>query len=59
MIYNQSNSIYAEDKEQELIEQYEQNKTNTLVQTMIVEMGLLLGIFSLIPNQRRLIQRYN
>ncbi|MBR1539714.1 MAG: hypothetical protein IJ629_00760 [Clostridia bacterium] len=59
MFYNQSNSIYAEEKEEELIEEYEMNKANTLVQTLIVEMGLLLGIFSLIPNQRRLIERYN
>ena len=59
MIYNQTNSIYAEEKEQELIEEYETNKANTLVQTLIIEMGLLLGIFSLIPNQKRLIERYN
>ena len=59
MIYNQTNSIYAEEKEQELIEEYQTNKANTLVQTLIIEMGLLLGIFSLIPNQRRLIERYN
>ena len=59
MVYNQANSIYAEEKEEELIEEYEINRANTLVQTLIVEMGLLLGIFSLIPNQRRLIERYN
>ena len=54
-----STSTYAEEKEKELIEKYEDNKTNTLIQTTIIEMGLLLGIFSLIPNQRRLIERYN
>lgn len=59
MIYNQTNSVYAKEKEEELIEEYEINKANTIVQTMIVEMGLLLGIFSLIPNQRRLIKIYN
>lgn len=59
MTYTQTNSVYAEEKEQQLLEEYEINRTNTLVQTMIVEMGLLLGIFSLIPNQRRLIEIYN
>lgn len=59
MVYNQANSVYADEKEQELMEEYETNRANTLVQTLIVEMGLLLGIFSLIPNQRRLIERYN
>lgn len=59
MVYNQANSVYADEKEQELIEEYEVNRANTIVQTLIVEMGLLLGIFSLIPNQRRLIERYN
>jgi len=57
--YRETNSILAEEKEKELIEQYEANRANTLVQTMIVEVGLLLGIFSLIPTQRRLINRYN
>lgn len=59
MVYNQANSVYADEKEQELIEEYEVNRANTIVQTLIVEMGLLLGIFSLIPDQRRLIERYN
>ena len=59
MIYSQTNSVYIEEKESELIKEYESNKADTLIQTLIVEMGLLLGIFSLIPNQRRLIERYN
>ena len=59
--YSPSSSLssYAEEREQELIKTYEDNKANTLTQTIIIEMGLLLGIFSLIPNQRRLIERYN
>ena len=57
--YSQSNSIYAEEKEEELIEAYQEDRCDTLVKTVIVEMGLVLGIFSLIPNQRRLIDRYN
>lgn len=59
MIYNQTDSVYAEEKEAELIEQYEMNRANTLIQTLIIEMGLLLGIFSLIPTQRRYINIYN
>ena len=58
-IYSQSNSLYAQEKQNEMIEEYEANRANTLVQTIIVEMGLLLGLFSLIPNQRRLIEKYN
>ena len=57
--YRESNSIIAEEKEAELIQEYEGNRANTLIQTLIIETGLLLGIFSLIPNQRRLINRYN
>ena len=58
--YSMSSTLsYADEKQQELINEYESNKANTLIQTIIVEMGLLLGIFSLIPDQRRLIERYN
>ena len=52
-------SSYVEEREEELINNYEENKINTLTQTIIIEVGLLLGIFSLIPNQRRLIEQYN
>ncbi len=57
--YSQSNSYYARQKEEEIIEEFEENRADILVQTLIIETGLLLGIFSLIPNQRRLIERYN
>ena len=57
--YNEVSSEYAQEKEQELIEEYEKNKVNTLMQTTIGEFGLLLGIFSLIPNQKALIEKYN
>lgn len=59
MLYKQTNYTLIDEKEEELISNYEQNRANTLVQTLIIEMGLLLGIFSLIPNQRRLIELYN
>ena len=59
MAYKETNSVLAEEKEKELIQAYEENKANTLVQTLIVEVGLLLGLFSLVPTQRRLINRYN
>jgi len=58
-VYHQTNSTYARDKEEELIEEYESNRVTTLLQTITVEMGLLLGIFSLIPKQKKLIERYN
>lgn len=59
MIYRQYNSIYAEEKEREIIDEYESNRVNTLFQTVVAEIGLLLGIFSLIPVQKKLIERYN
>ena len=52
-------SSYAEEKKKELIEEYENNKENILIQTIIVEIGSLIGIFSLMPNQKKLIERYN
>ncbi len=58
-VYRETNSVYAEEKEEELIKEYEENRSDTLIQTLIVEMGLLLGIFSLIPHQKKLIERYN
>ena len=58
-VYHQTNSVYASDKEEKLIEEYETNRVTTLLQTITVEMGLLLGIFSLIPKQKKLIERYN
>ena len=57
--YSPSISAYAEKKEQELITKYEEERTDYLIQTIIIEMGLLSGIFSLIPNQKRLIEKYN
>ena len=59
MNYSSSVSDYAEKKEQELIKKYEEERADVLIQTIIIEAGLLLGIFSLIPNQRRLIEKYN
>ena len=59
MNYSSSVSDYAEKKEQELIVKYEEERADALTQTLIIETGLLLGIFSLIPNQKKLIERYN
>ena len=59
MIYSEVNSVYAQEKESELIYEYEKNKSDIIMETMIVEIGLLLGIFSLIPKQKKLIERYN
>ena len=59
MIYSEVNSAYAQEKESELIYEYEKNKSDVIIETMIIEMGLLIGIFSLIPKQKELIERYN
>ena len=43
----------------EELKDFQVNRTNTIIQTVILETGLLLGIFSLIPGQKRLIEKYN
>lgn len=41
------------------IEEYKIEKNKVLLQVIITETGLLLGIFSLIPSQKKLINEYN
>ena len=57
--YSQSNSYYAREKEEEIMKDFEERRSDTIIQTMIIEAGLLLGMFSLIPNQKKLIELYN
>ncbi len=59
MYYSQYNEDFAQYLTLDLLQKYQINKTNTLIQTIILECGLLLGIFSLIPAQKRLIEKYN
>lgn len=50
---------FAEYLIDKMITEYQSNKTDVLLQTIIIETGLLLGIFSLIPSQKKLIKEYN
>ena len=57
--YSQSNSYYAREKETEIIKNFEETRTDNIIQTMIIEAGIMLGIFSIMPSQKKLIERYN
>lgn len=57
--YTIYDSSFAEFKENELIQNFESEKSDILIQTLIIEAGLVLGLFSLIPAQRKLIEKYN
>jgi hypothetical protein len=59
MYYELYDEDFAEYKTTELIEEYETTKSDVIIQTMLLECGLLLGIFSLIPTQKKLIEEYN
>lgn len=56
-------SIYSEDlaefKTNEILKDFELEKSDVLIQTLIIELGLLSGLFSLIPEQKKLIKKYN
>lgn len=43
----------------EMIDNYQKQKQNTIISTIILEMGLTLTYFSLIPYQKKLIEQYN
>ena len=43
----------------EILKDFELEKSDVLIQTLIIELGLLSGLFSLIPEQKKLIKKYN
>ena len=49
----------ADDLTIELIKEYSINKFHTIIHAIIIEFGLFLGTFSLIPTQKNLIEKYN
>ncbi|MCI8310352.1 MAG: hypothetical protein HFJ45_09425 [Clostridia bacterium] len=57
--YTNNEPAYAEFKINEMIDTFETEKTNVLIQAIIMECGLIFGIFSLIPTQKNLIKKYN
>lgn len=50
---------FAETLTDSLIKDYQIQKSHTILQTTILEIGVILGIFSLIPTQKRLLEKYN
>jgi hypothetical protein len=54
--FNQDYAKYLSDKD---YSEYEEQKNTTIIQTVIVECGLLFGLFSLIPTQKKFIENYN
>ena len=57
--YKDGGSSYAAYMETNMLEEFEANKLDSLIGTTIIESGLILGLFSLITNQKRLVERYN
>lgn len=54
--YNEEYVDYLIDQK---ITEYSEQKSDIIISTTIIEMGLFLGIFSLIPAQKKLIEKYN
>lgn len=50
---------FATELTNEMIQNYEEQKANTIISTIILELGITLSYFSLIPYQRKMIERYN
>lgn len=50
---------FASELTNEMIENYEVQKANTIIATIIFEAGIVLTFFSLIPYQRKMIEKYN
>lgn len=57
--YSQYSKSFADYLTLEMISDFQMDRAITLIQVIIVEFGLLFGIFSLTGTQRFFIQRYN
>ena len=59
----QYNAIHSEEFAKELtnemVENFEMERANTIISTIILEAGMTLTYFSLIPYQRKMIEKYN
>lgn len=43
----------------EMMKQYTEEKTNTIISTVIIELGMVVSLFSVIPLQKKLIEKEN
>lgn len=57
--YSTYSENYAESLTSNMISEFKIERSDTILQTLIIETGLLLGIFSLVPTQKKLIEKYN
>lgn len=59
----QYSSIHSEEfvssLKTEMVEEYNQNKSNTIISTVILELGMVVSWFSVIPLQKKLIEQCN
>lgn len=59
----QYNTIHSEKFAAELtnrmLEDFQEEKTNTIISTIILELGMVVAYFSIIPYQKKLIEKYN
>lgn len=50
---------YAKKLTNEMITEFEEEKVNTIISTVILELGMVISLFSVIPLQRKLIDEAN
>lgn len=50
---------FAGELTDKLINEYASERNSTVLQTLIIEFGLILGLLSLIPAQKKLIEKHN
>lgn len=59
----QYNSIHSEQFASELtnkmLNDFQEEKINTIISTVILELGMVISYFSIIPYQKKLIEKYN
>lgn len=59
----QYNSIHSEQFASELtnkmLNDFQEEKVNTIISTVILELGMVISYFSIIPYQKKLIEKYN
>ena len=50
---------FAAELTNEMLSQYAEEKTNTIISTVIIELGMVVSLFSIIPLQKKLIEKEN
>lgn len=50
---------FADQLTNQMIKDFQEEKANTIIATIILEIGMVFSYFSLIPYQKKLIERYN